>query len=238
MNEMQVPQIPQIDLAEQSAVEQRVFTKVYGWMSAGLALTGLVAMVTASTPSLIELIFSNRLVFFGLIGAELLMVFAISAAINRISAMTATMLFLLYSALNGVTLSAIFLVYTSSSIALTFAVTAGMFGATAAYGALTKRDLTSVGSFMFMGLIGLIIASFANFWLNSEMIYWLTTYFGIFIFVGLTAYDAQKVKVLAQNAVHMGSEEVNKAATLGALRLYLDFVNLFLYLLRLFGRRR
>jgi uncharacterized protein len=238
MNEMQVPQIPQVDLAEQSAVEQRVFTKVYGWMSAGLALTGLVAMVTASSPSLIELIFGNRLVFFGLIGAELLMVFAISGAINRISAMTATMLFLLYSALNGVTLSAIFLVYTSSSIALTFAVTAGMFGATAAYGALTKRDLTSVGSFMFMGLIGLIIASFANFWLQSEMIYWLTTYFGIFIFVGLTAYDAQKVKALAHNATHMGSEEVNKAATLGALRLYLDFVNLFLYLLRLFGRRR
>jgi FtsH-binding integral membrane protein len=128
--------------------------------------------------------------------------------------------------------------YTSSSIALTFAVTAGMFGATAAYGALTKRDLTSLGSFMFMGLIGLIIASFANFWLHSEMIYWITTYFGVFIFVGLTAYDAQKVKTLAQNAAQMDGEQVNKASTLGALRLYLDFINLFLYLLRLFGRQR
>jgi uncharacterized protein len=238
MNQMQVPPLPQVDLAEQSAVEQRVFTKVYGWMSAGLALTALVAMFTASSPALIELVFGNRLVFWGLIGGELLLVFVISGAIGRMSAATASMLFLLYSALNGVTMAAIFLLYTSSSIALTFAVTAGMFGATATYGALTKRDLTSLGSFMFMGLIGLIIASFANFWLQSEMVYWLTTYFGVFIFVGLTAYDAQKVKTLAQNASGMEAEQVNKAATLGALSLYLDFINLFLYMLRFFGRSR
>jgi FtsH-binding integral membrane protein len=207
-------------------------------MAGGLLITALTAAYVASNAALVELMVTNRLVLYGLMGAELVLVFALSAAINKLTSGVALGMFLFYAALNGVTLSLIFLVYTSASLALTFTVTAGMFGATCAYGALTKRDLTSLGSFMFMGLIGLIIASFANFFLKSEMIYWLTSYFGVFIFVGLAAFDAQKVKKLAANAPSMASEDVKKASILGALALYLDFVNLFLYLLRFFGRRR
>ena len=226
------------DLAEQSAIEHSVFTRVYGWMAGGLFVTALVAAYVASSPSIMQTLLSNRLLFYGLLGGELLLVFAISGAIDSMSEALATGLFLLYAALNGITISVIFLFYTTGSLAMTFTVTAGMFGAMCAYGALTKRDLTSMGSFMFMGLIGIIIASFANFWLKSEMVYWITTYFGVFIFVGLTAFDAQKVKRLAENASGMGAERVRKASIVGALALYLDFINLFLYLLRLFGKRR
>jgi uncharacterized protein len=235
MNELQAQNF---DLAEQSAVEHAVFTRVYGWMAGGLLITAITAAYVSTNQALIEFMVSNRIAFFGLLGAELLLVFVLSAAIQRMTSALALSMFLFYAALNGVTLSLIFLVYTAASLGMTFAVTAGMFGAMCAYGALTKRDLTSLGSFMFMGLIGLIIASFANFFLRSEMIYWITTYFGVFIFVGLTAYDAQKVKALAEKARALGTEDVRKASILGALGLYLDFINLFLYLLRLFGRRR
>jgi len=151
--------------------------------------------------------------------------------------MTATLMFLLYSALNGVTFAAIFLVYTQSSIANAFLVTAGTFAGMSLYGMVTKRDLTGLGSFMFMGLIGIIIASVVNIFLHSEMIYWITSYIGVFVFVGLTAYDTQKLKMIGQQGFANG-ESRQKMAILGALTLYLDFINLFLMLLRVMGDRR
>ena len=210
--------------------------RVYNWMAAGLGLTALVAYFTASNPALQKVVFGNNVVFYGLIIAELGLVIVLSAAVRRLSATTATVLFLLYSTLSGVTFASIFLLYTSSSIASTFFVSAGTFGAMSLYGYATKRDLTSWGSFFFMGLIGLIIASVVNIWLHSAMISWAVTYLGVFIFVGLTAYDTQKIKMLARSG--LTGEEQQKAAILGALALYLDFINLFLMMLRIFGRRR
>ena len=213
------------------------FQKVYLWMTAGLATTALAAFFMLSSQAAQQLIFGNRLLFYGLIFAELGLVIAMSAAINRISAATATLMFLGYSALNGVTFAAIFLIYTNSSIVSAFLVTAGTFAAMSMYGYATKRDLTGFGSFLFMGLVGLIIASVVNIFLHSEMIYWITSYVGVFIFVGLTAYDTQKIKQIGQAGFASGQER-HKAAILGALRLYLDFINLFLMLLRIMGDRR
>ena len=213
-----------------------LFVSVYNWMGGGLALTALIALFTASSPQLLRLVVGNQMVFFGLVLGELALVIALSAAIRRLSATAAAAMFLVYSALNGLTLSVIFLAYTQASIASTFFVTAGTFAAMSLYGATTKRDLSSFGSFLFMGLIGLIIASLANFFLKSEMIYWITTYVGVFIFVGLTAWDTQKIKALARGSY--SDEDRRKVAILGALTLYLDFINLFLFLLRIFGRRR
>jgi uncharacterized protein len=221
------------DLAARETHQQSFVQRVYGWMAGGLALTAVVSAVTVMSPTLVQAVFGSPLLWVLLI-VELGLVIGLSAAINRISAATATLLFLLYAAINGVTLAGIFFVYTAQSIATAFAVTALTFGATAAYGAVTKRDLTSLGSFMFMGLIGLIIASVVNFWFQSPMIYWLTTYFGVFIFVGLTAYDAQKIKQIGMSAA-LDREGSGRASIIGALRLYLDFINLFLFMLRIFG---
>ena len=211
--------------------------KVYLWMMVGLAMTALASAFMLSSQTAQQLIFGNKIVFYGLIFAELGMVIAISAAINRMSSATATLLFVLYSALNGVTFAAIFMIYTRSSIASTFLVTAGTFGAMSLYGYVTKKDLTGFGSFLFMGLIGIVIASVVNIFLQSEMIYWVTTYIGVFVFVGLTAYDTQKIKKIGEAGFANG-EDQQKAAILGALRLYLDFINLFLMLLRIMGGRR
>ena len=219
------------------AISNTFFRKVYLWMTAGLAITALASFLMLSSASAQQLIFGNRMVFYGLIFAELGLVIAMSAAINRISAATATLMFLGYSALNGVTFAAIFLLYTNSSIASAFLVTAGTFGAMSVYGYATKRDLTGFGSFLFMGLVGIIIASVVNIFLQSEMIYWVTSYIGVFVFVGLTAYDTQKIKQIGQ-AGFASEEARHKAAILGALRLYLDFINLFLMLLRIMGNRR
>ena len=223
---------------EQAAVIQTNFVaRVYNWMGLGLATTAVVALLTASSPALINFIFGSQFVFFGLIIAELGLVMALSAAIGRMQATTAALMFFVYSALNGLTLSAIFLAYTSASIANTFFVTAGTFGAMSLYGYATKRDLTSWGSFLFMGLVGVIIASLVNLFLKSEAIYWLVTYAGVIVFVGLTAYDTQQIKQMAFHG--FGDEETErKSAVIGALRIYLDFVNLFLMLLNIFGRRR
>jgi uncharacterized protein len=223
---------------ERSAAIQTGFLgRVYNWMGLGLATTAVVSLMTASSPSLLNLIFGNQLVFFGLIIAELGLVMALSAAIGRLQATTAALMFFVYSALNGLTLSAIFLIYTSASIASTFFVTAGTFGVMSVYGYATKRDLTSWGSFLFMGLIGVILASLVNIFLKSEAIYWVITYAGVIVFVGLTAYDTQQLKAMALQG--FGDEETErKGAVIGALRLYLDFVNLFLMLLNIFGRRR
>ncbi len=211
-----------------------VMTNVFWWMSVGLGLTGLIAFGVANTPAAIEVIFGNRIVFWGLLLGELALVFTLSAAITRLSPLVATAMFLAYAAMNGLTLAVIFLIYTQGSIASTFFVTGGTFGAMAAFGTLTKRDLSGWGSFLFMGLIGVIIASVVNIFLASPMLYWAVTYAGVLVFVGLTAYDTQRIRQMAAS----GALPANKLAIYGALRLYLDFINLFLMLLRIFGRRR
>ena len=219
-----------------AALQSDFIRRVYNWMGLGLGLTALVAYYTAASPSLTRLIFGNQLIFFALIIGELALVFALSAAIDRLQPSTATIMFFVYAGLNGLTLSVIFLAYTQASIANTFFVTAGTFGLTSLYGYTTKRDLTSWGSFFFMGLIGIILASLVNFWLQSEAVYWVITYIGVFVFVGLTAYDTQAIKNMAAAGFSDTASE-SKAAVIGALRLYLDFINLFLMLLRIMGRR-
>jgi len=220
-----------------AAVPSEFFRRVYNWMGAGLALTAVLALYTASSPAMLQLIFGNRLVFYALIFGELGLVIALSGAINRLSAAAATGLFLFYSALNGVTMAAIFVVYTQASIASTFFITAATFGAMSIYGHVTKKDLSSWGSFLFMGLVGVVIASVVNLFLHSEAVYWVSTFCGVIVFVGLTAYDTHKLKAIAAGGF-ADDETARKGAIMGALRLYLDFINLFLMLLRLFGRRR
>ncbi len=212
------------------------FNAVYAWMSAGLALTALVAWWVSTQPQVMATIFRGPMLI-GLVIVELALVFVISAATQRINATAATALFLLYSALNGLTLSVIFLLYTQSSLAGTFAVTAGTFAAVSVYGFVTKRDLTSMRSFLFMALIGLFLASIVNaFWANN-ILYWVITYAGVIIFVGLTAYDTQKLKHIAMQTAGDPALAARLAVN-GALMLYLDFINLFLFLLRLLGSRR
>ncbi len=223
---------------EQIKAEQSSFiSKVYGWMSIALILTAFSALYVASTPSLIELIFGSKIVFYGLLIGEFLLVGYLSAAVARMSSTTAIVMFLVYACLNGVTLSAIFLVFTAGSIASTFLITAGTFGVMSLYGYFTKRDLTPLGNLLMMGLIGLIIASVVNMFFQNDTLYWVTTYAGILIFVGLVAYDTQKIKEL--NVIgNAGTDDDRKEAIMGALTLYLDFINLFLYLLRIFGKKR
>ena len=224
--------------AEQAQELQRAFVaKVYGWMMAGLMVTGIVALLTINTPALLELIFSSRWTFLGLVFGQLGLVIWLSARVEKMSASTATLVFVAYSALTGLTLSLIFLLYAAASLATTFFVTAGTFGAMSAYGYITKRDLTSFGSFLMMGLIGVVLASVVNLFLNNETVYWITTYVGILVFVGLTAYDTQKIKEMS-GIVSQGEEAEQKGAIMGALRLYLDFINLFLLLLRVMGNRK
>lgn len=223
---------------EQAAREQATFmSRVYGWMCLALVITALVALYVASSPGMIQMIFANRLIFWALIIGELALVSWLALAVQRMSANTATMVFCGYAAVNGLTMSVIFLLYTASSIASTFLITAGTFGAMSAYGYFTKRDLTTMGNLLFMALIGLIIASVVNiFWQNSAF-YWITTYAGVLIFTGLVAYDTQKIKNM--NVIgNEGTEEDRKESIMGALSLYLDFINLFLFLLRIFGSRR
>lgn len=208
---------------------------VYGWMSLGLLLTAAVSMFIASSPALIQVVLGNQIVFFGLIIAELALVVGLSAAINRLSAGTASAMFMLYSALNGVTLSAIFLIYAKAVIFKAFLVTGGMFGAMSLYGLLTKRDLTAMGSFLFMGLIGIIIASIVNIFTKSAMMDFIISCVGVLVFTGLTAYDTQKLKVMGDMAPANDATAVRRGTILGALTLYLDFINLFLMMLRLFG---
>jgi FtsH-binding integral membrane protein len=218
-------------------VQSAFLRRVYNWMGLGLALTGLVAYYTAASPELLGLVLGNQFVFFALIIAQLGLVVALSAAINRLTPATATALFFLYAGLTGLTLSVIFVAYTRSSITNAFVVTAGTFALTSLYGYTTKRDLTSWGSFFFMGLVGIVLASLVNLFLQSETIYWVTTYIGVIVFVGLTAYDTQYLKNMA-GAGFADEAMESKAAVIGALKLYLDFINLFLLLLRIMGGRR
>jgi FtsH-binding integral membrane protein len=220
-----------------AAETQRFMTKVYGWMSFALVVTGFVAMYVAQSEALLALVFSSSFTVIGIILVEFILVGALAGWVSRMSANTATFIFLLYSAINGLTLSAIFVIYTAESIATTFFITAGTFGVMSVYGYTTKSDLTKWGSLLFMGMIGLVIASLVNFFLQSTMLYWITTYAGVLIFVGLTAYDTQKIKNM--NIIgNEGTDDDKKEAIMGALTLYLDFINLFLYLLRLFGKKK
>jgi FtsH-binding integral membrane protein len=212
-------------------------TKVYNWMAIALLVTGLVAYFTAGSEMLINAIVGNKILFYGLLIGEIALVGYISARINKISSYNATLLFLLYAVLNGLTFAVIFLVFTSESISSTFLITAGTFGAMSLYGYFTKSDLTKIGSLAIMALIGIIIASIVNMFLHSEMMYWIVTYLGVAIFIGLTAYDTQKLKRIAINGFE-SEESMEKSAILGALTLYLDFINLFLFLLRIFGNRK
>jgi FtsH-binding integral membrane protein len=213
--------------------QNTLIRQVYAWMGAGLALTAIMTLVTLSTPALLNAVLGNKLVFYGLMIGELALVFTLSGAINKLSEATATLIFVAYSALNGITLSVVALVYTGNSIATTFVITGGMFGAMSIYGFITKRDLTSWGSFLFMGLIGVVIASIVNIFVGSSTVSWVISGIGVIVFTGLTAYDTWKIKELAAQGT-----EGRKPAILGALTLYLDFINLFLMLLRFTGNRR
>ena len=227
--------VPPARRAEAEAFQLTFVQKVYVWMTAGLALTGVVAAILVTHPDLMKQLVQSG-AFWGIFIGQLLLVMVLSWGINRISATVATALYLIYAASMGLIFSVVFLVYTGESIAATFFVTAGTFGAMSVYGYATKRDLTSLGSLCFMGLIGIIIASIVNVFLHSTVTYWAITYIGIAIFIGLTAYDTQKIKQMA--LMGFVGETARKAAIMGALALYLDFINLFLLLLRLFGRRR
>ena len=219
-----------------SAAFPVLMRKVYVWMTLALVITGVTAYGVATSPGLMMAIATNKLLFWGLIIAEFGLVLAISAAINKLSLTTATMLFVLYSVINGATLSFIFAVYTMSSIASVFFITAGTFAVMAFIGYTTKKDLTSMGKILLMALIGIIIATVVNIFLKSTGLEMIVSYLGVLIFVGLTAYDSQKIKQMLLMAPDAG-EGAQKLALLGALSLYLDFVNLFIYLLRIFGRR-
>ncbi|NUU65155.1 Bax inhibitor-1/YccA family protein [Enterobacteriaceae bacterium BIT-l23] len=225
-------------VVQQGSRLQTYMAQVYGWMTCGLLLTGFVAWYAANTPELMMYIFSGKFIFFGLIIAQLALVFVLSGLVHKLSPGVATGLFMLYSALTGLTFSSIFLVYTYSSIASTFVVTGGMFGAMSLYGYTTQRDLSKWGSLLFMGLIGLILASLVNLWLKSTPLMWAITYIGVLIFVGLTAYDTQKLKNLGEQIDTQDKAQMRRYSILGALTLYLDFINLFLMLLRIFGNRR
>ncbi|MFJ1229745.1 Bax inhibitor-1/YccA family protein [Yersinia proxima] len=217
---------------------QAYMAQVYGWMTCGLLLTAVVAWYAANTPAVMNFIFSSQITFFGLIIAQLGLVFVISGMVNRLSGSMATSLFMLYSALTGLTLSSILIMYTGASIASTFIICAGMFGAMSVYGYTTKRDLSGMGSMLFMGLIGIVLASIVNIWLKSPALMWAVTYIGVLVFVGLTAYDTQKLKNMGAQLDSNDRDNFRKYSIVGALTLYLDFINLFLMLLRIFGNRR
>ena len=211
-----------------TSVLSMVMRKVYGRMFLALVVTALTSLYVASSPAILSVVLGNRAVFFGLMIAELAVVFVVSGMLNKLSTTTATLLFYLYAVLNGVVFSSIFVVYDLGSIAYTFFITAGVFGAMSVYGMVTKNDMTKFGSYCIMGLFGLIIASVVNIFVANSTLDWIISLFG------LTAWDTQKIK----NAAYVTDpSQTGKLATIGALSLYLDFINLFLYLLRIFGGR-
>jgi len=222
---------------EQDEIQRGFISRVYGWMAVGLFVTAAAALMTLMTPGLLRAIATNNLLFFGLLIGELVLVIALSGAINRLNPAVAGLAFIAYATLNGVTLSVLMLAFTGASIAETFGIAACTFGVMTLFGYTTHRDLTKLGSLLFMALLGLILASLFNLFFSNPAIYWITTYVGILIFIGLIAYDTQKLKNMSL-VVSANGEVAQKASILGALALYLDFINLFLLLLRIFGRRR
>ena len=222
---------------EMQAAFPVLMRKVYTWMTLALVLTGLTAYGVATSPGIMMALYSNSALMWGLVIAEFALVIGISAAINRLSLATATLMFVAYSVINGAMLSSIFMIYTAASIASVFFITAATFAVMALIGYTTKTDLTSVGKLLFMALIGLVIATIVNMFIGSSTLTMICSYVGVLIFVGLTAYDSQKIKNMLMQATDAG-ESSQKLALLGALTLYLDFINLFIYLLRIFGDRR
>jgi FtsH-binding integral membrane protein len=217
--------------------QNTLLRSVYNWMTLGLFISGLTAYWVAASPAMQQMIFGNSITVWVLFLAELGLVFTLSGAIQRLSSGTAATLFLVFSFINGLTLSSIFLIYTMSSIASTFFITAITFGVVSLYGYVTKADLTSLGKYLFMALIGLIIASVVNIFMHSSTLNWIVSFAGIIIFTGLTAWDTQKIKRLGEQMIDRESENFKKLAILGSLTLYLDFVNLFLFMLNFMGRR-
>jgi len=211
--------------------------KVYTWMAFAMIITGVTAYGVANSPSLLGMIYTNPVVLWGLVIAEFALVFGITGMINRLSLTTATLMFVAYSVINGAMLSSIFLVYTMNSIGQVFFITSATFGVMAFIGYTTKTDLTSMGKILFMALIGMIIATVVNIFVGSTGLQTVTSYLGVLIFVGLTAYDSQKIKHMLYEQ-EVADEGAQKLALIGALTLYLDFINLFLYLLRIMGSRR
>lgn len=216
-----------------TSVLSTVMRKVYGRMFFALVVTALTALYVASSPALLATILGSRGIFFGLIIAELAVVFVVSGMLHKLSSTTAVLLFYLYAILNGVVFSSIFVVYELGSIAYTFFITAGVFGAMTVYGLVTKNDMTKFGSYCMMALFGLIIATVVNIFVASSTLDWIISLVGVALFIGLTAWDTQKIK---NAAYEVEPSQMGKLATIGALSLYLDFINLFLYLLRFFGR--
>jgi FtsH-binding integral membrane protein len=208
---------------------------VYGWMCAGLAITATTAWLIAGSPTLVSAIAANRLLFWGLMIAQLGIVFVLSARVQRLGASTASLLFILYSALTGVTISFMLLVFTGESVATTFLVTAGMFGGLATYGTMTRRSLAGLGQFLFMGLLGVVLASIVGMFWHSDGLQFVVSFIGVIVFTGLAAYDAQRLKTMALTTPE---GQIGSYAIVGALALYLDFINLFLFLLRFTGSRR
>lgn len=211
--------------------------KVYTWMMLAMLITGVTSYGVATSPAILETLFTNRLLFWGLVAAEFGLVFGISGMLQKLSLMTATLMFIAYSVINGALLSSIFIIYTMESIGQVFFITAGTFGAMALIGYTTKKDLTGLGQILFMALIGLLIATVVNIFVGSSGLQTIISYVGVLIFVGLTAYDSQKIKMMLYEQ-DSTSESAQKLALLGSLTLYLDFINLFIYLLRIFGNRR
>ena len=222
---------------ESSTTLPVLMRKVYTWMTLALVITGVTAWGVAHSPAILQMIMTNKILFFGILIGELALVWGVSAAINRLSLTTATLLFVLYSVLNGVTMSFIFLAYTYESVASVFLITAGTFAAMAFFGYFTKTDLSSIGRILFMALIGLIIATIVNIFVKSSGFGMILNYLGVLIFVGLTAWDTQKIKQMLSMAEDTG-ETAQKVALMGALSLYLDFINLFIHLLRIMGNSR
>lgn len=222
---------------EQNAVFAKLMRSVYLWMVFALVITGLTAAYVANSPAYISALVNNPMLFYGVIIAELAIVFILSGRIHKMSFLTASLMFIFYSLLTGVSLSTIFLAYTESSIATTFLITAGTFGTMSLVGFVTKKDLSKLGGILFMALIGLIIATVVNIFLVSDTLSWIINYVGVLIFVGLTAYDTQKIKQMMREYGTDINEQTQKMALMGSLSLYLDFINMFLYLLRIFGNR-
>ena len=234
----QYPMTPDAAFSTPFSAEERISTflrSVYGWMCAGLAITAAVAFFIASTPGLAYTLVRTPFLMMALVIAQLGLVFALSLRVQKMASGTASALFILYSALTGVTMSLILLAYTASSVASTFAIAAGMFGSMALYGTVTSRSLAGWGQFLFMGLIGVVIASFVGMFWHNDGFQFVLGFIGVIVFTGLAAYDAQRLKAMA---LALPSGGTGAYAVVGALTLYLDFINLFLMLLRLTGDRR
>lgn len=225
-----------VDASFSTASTRKFLLNVYNWMAMGLAVTGVIAY-GISTSNFVNVILTNPIIYFGLFIVQLIVVMGLTFAINKIPSGVAIGAFFLYAALTGLTFSVLFIVYTGASIAYTFLICAAMFAGVSIFGYVTKMDLSKFGAFFFMALIGIVVASVVNIFLKSSTLYWIISYVGVLVFVGLTAYDTQRIKRMSEST-EFDSEQGKKSAVIGALMLYLDFINMFLFLLRILGNRK